>query len=190
MRRFFLPSVVTLFISACSTVSGPFTPASGSVVPGFSGMQGMLAVHNQVRARVGLPPLTWSNELTAYSQDWANHLAVNNSCRMKHRSAAGRNPKQYGENLYWASHMNWSDGRIEPQRVSAAKVAGDWAAEVKDYNHARNRCRRGAQCGHYTQMVWRDTKQVGCAMSLCPNQEQVWVCSYNPPGNWTGQRPY
>lgn len=183
MRRFILSLAVILFISACSTVSGP-------VVPAFSGMQGMLAVHNQVRARVGLPPLTWSNELTRYSQDWANHLAGSNRCRMKHRSDAGKNPKQYGENLFWASPLNWSDGRVEVQQVSAARVANDWASEVKDYNYGRNSCRWGEQCGHYTQMVWRDTKQVGCAMSLCPGKGQIWVCSYDPPGNWVGQRPY
>ncbi|MEZ5537125.1 MAG: CAP domain-containing protein [Thiolinea sp.] len=182
-RHFTLPLLAGLFVSACSIASGP-------VIPGYSGMQGMLVTHNQVRGRLGLPPLSWSGELTAYSQDWANYLAGGNSCRMRHRSHAGKNHRNFGENLFWASPVSWSDGRSEPQQITAAEVARDWASEAKDYSYAANRCRPGEQCGHYTQMIWRDTTQVGCAMSLCPDQGQIWVCSYNPPGNWVGQRPY
>lgn len=182
MRRFTM-LVVALSVTACSMVSAPVTPA-------YTGQQGMLHAHNQVRARLGLPLLTWSGELVRYSQDWANHLASNNRCRMQHRSHAGRNPRQYGENLFWASPLSWSDGRVEPQRISAAEVANEWAIEAQHYHYGSNSCRRGEQCGHYTQMVWRDTQQVGCAMTLCPDQGQIWVCSYNPTGNWIGQRPY
>ena len=181
--RHFIPLSLVLSVTACTMVSGPVTPA-------FTGQQGMLHAHNQVRARLRLPQLTWSNELTRYSQDWANHLASNNSCRMRHRSDAGRNPKQYGENLFWGSALEWSDGRREPQQITAAEVAREWAIEDQHYNYSRNSCRPGEQCGHYTQMAWRDTQQVGCAMTLCPSQGQIWVCSYNPPGNWVGQRPY
>jgi len=46
-------------------------------------------------------------------------------------------------------------------------------------------------CGHYTQVVWRSTTTVGCAMAVCKDsQEQIWVCQYQKPGNWVGQKPY
>uniref|UniRef100_A0A6S6SD88 SCP-like extracellular n=1 Tax=uncultured Thiotrichaceae bacterium TaxID=298394 RepID=A0A6S6SD88_9GAMM len=182
MRRFMSLAMV-MSVTACTTVSGPVAPA-------FTGQQGMLQAHNQVRARLGLPALTWSGELVRYSQSWANHLVSNNSCRMQHRSHAGSNPKKYGENLFWGSALKWSDGRRESQKITAQEVAREWAIEVQHYSYSRNSCRPGEQCGHYTQMVWRDTRQVGCAMTLCPDQGQIWVCSYNPPGNWVGQRPY
>ncbi len=181
--RLFLSLVLAVSAAACTTVSGPVTSA-------FTGQQGMLQAHNQVRARLKLPALTWSAELARYSQDWANHLASNNRCRMQHRSEAGRNLRQYGENLFWGSPVIWSDGRREPQKITSREVAEDWALEAQHYNYSRNSCRTGEQCGHYTQMVWRDTQQVGCAMTLCPDQGQIWVCSYNPTGNWVGQRPY
>jgi pathogenesis-related protein 1 len=44
-------------------------------------------------------------------------------------------------------------------------------------------------CGHYTQIVWRDTTSVGCAAQSCP-QGEIWVCDYSPPGNYVGQHPY
>ena len=172
-----------LFITACSTVSGPITPS-------YASMRGMLEAHNQARYQHGLSALSWSEPLTAYSQDWANHLASNNACTMKHRSDAGKDFEEYGENLFWASPQRWTDGFVEPQKVTATEVAKAWADEWVDYNYANNSCRRGKQCGHYTQMVWRDTTHVGCAMTLCPDFGQIWVCSYNPTGNWVGKRPF
>jgi hypothetical protein len=40
--------------------------------------------------------------------------------------------------------------------------------------------------GHFTQVVWRGTKQIGCGVSQC-NGMDVWVCQYDPPGNVRGQ---
>jgi hypothetical protein len=48
-------------------------------------------------------------------------------------------------------------------------------------------------CGHYTQVVWRNTERVGCGYSTCQAQGfnfEVWVCNYDPPGNFIGQAPY
>ena len=132
----------------------------------------MLAAHNQVRAEVRLPPLTWSPELAAVAQQWANELLAGG--RSAHR------PKhQYGENLF----------EIRGGRSSPTEVVTSWAAEARDYNLARNACRVRAQCGHYTQIVWRNTKEVGCGAARLPGRE-VWVCNYYPPGNWVGERPY
>ncbi|MBK8452666.1 MAG: CAP domain-containing protein [Thiofilum sp.] len=146
--------------------------------------------HNTVRARLGLPALQWSNTLASYSQEWANHLATTAGCKMIHRVEANNNPAGYGENLFWSSPVMWDDGTNEVAKVSAARVARDWAAEDKYYDYASDTCAVGKQCGHYTQMVWRDTRQLGCGMAYCPNGGQIWVCSYDPPGNWVGQRPY
>jgi hypothetical protein len=84
-----------------------------------------------------------------------------------------------GENLAWASGA----------RLTVRQVVRMWGEERQDYDHATNRCRPGAQCGHYTQMVWRSSTEVGCAAATCGGEE-VWVCHYAPPGNWVGQRPY
>jgi pathogenesis-related protein 1 len=147
----------------------------------------MVAAHNRWRAKVGVAPITYSSELAVSAQKWANNLKQNNECRMKHSDPQGK----YGENLYWASALEWSNGKRELQKVTTAKVVDDWAGERADYNYKDNSCAKGKMCGHYTQVVWRSTTTVGCAIAVCSDTlEQIWVCQYQPPGNWVGEKPY
>ena len=152
---------------------------------------GTLVAHNSVRAAHGLNPLRWSDSLAAYAQEWADHLAKTNRCFMRHRpQTAGRFKQQYGENLWWASPRVWSDGIKEVQNITIGRVVKDWADEKPFYNYQKNTCKAGEQCGHYTQIVWRETTEVGCAYQQCSDKSQLWVCNYNPPGNYIGERPY
>lgn len=63
----------------------------------------------------------------------------------------------------------------------------DWIAEMPAYDHNTNRC--NGVCGHYTQVVWRTTRAVGCGVGF-DGDRQIWVCEYAPPGNIAGARPY
>lgn len=148
-------------IAVCITVCAAFaqTPA-----------QQMLDAHNAVRVKVGVAPLVWSEQLTAVAQEWANHLVAAGEFAHSHN-------KDTGENLY----------EIEGASASPDTVVKAWADEVKDYNYATNAC--SGVCGHYTQIVWGDTKQVGCAAAQ-KGRRQVWVCEYAPPGNYVGRKPY
>jgi uncharacterized protein YkwD len=130
----------------------------------------MLAAHNAERARVGVPPIHWSDQLAAIAQDWADTL-------LSRQQFVHRPNSPYGENLF----------EIRGSGASPTRVVGLWAAESRNYDYRSNRC--NGVCGHYTQIVWRDTKEVGCAVARADAQE-VWVCNYNPPGNWVGKRPY
>ncbi len=130
----------------------------------------MLAAHNQQRARVNVPPLTWSASLAVRAQDWAGFLLRQE--RFYHRPNSN-----FGENLF----------EISGGHASPAQVVGDWGSEARNYNYRANTCR--GVCGHYTQVVWRGTREVGCAVAGKSGRE-VWVCNYDPPGNWIGQRPY
>ena len=137
-----------------------------------AGVKQMLDAHNAWRNRAGVPPLTWSPQLASYAQEWATKLLREN--RFEHRSNLA-----YGENLAWAGG----------QQLSPERVVKMWGDEIADYNYANNSCRTGKMCGHYTQIVWRKTQQVGCGMAR-GNGKEIWVCNYNPPGNVVGQRPY
>ena len=189
----------TTSLTATSSIiaSAPFSApravtadqANTITAPGLANMNGMLATHNRVRQQHALAPLDWSNKLEGYAQDWAQHLA-GNGCNMIHRAQVSRNPLKAGENIFWAGPVTWSDGASNIQKVSAAEVAMAWASEQADYNYSNNSCRPGKQCGHYTQMVWKDTTHVGCGAAMCPNKGQIWVCNYDPTGNWVGRKPY
>jgi pathogenesis-related protein 1 len=147
----------------------------------------IIATHNKWRAEAGVQALSHSPKLAKSAQAWANHLKQSRNCDMQHSNPKG----SYGENLYWASPLMWSDGRKELRKVSPTEVIDSWGNEKADYDHARNECKAGAVCGHYTQMVWHNTLKVGCAMATCGNtHEQVWVCHYSPAGNIVGETPY
>jgi len=173
-----------------ATPTAPSTTVPVSPAPEPSTLSGMLETHNQARAAVAVMPLTWSSQMSNYAQEWATYLANNNNCEMKHRAVAGNAPLNVGENLYWGSAVRWSDGRTDIQAITPSQVATAWADEKADYDYANDSCAPGKACGHYTQMVWNTTTEVGCGMAICPDKGQIWVCNYNPPGNYVGIKPY
>jgi uncharacterized protein YkwD len=142
----------------------------------------IIAEHNAVRASAmpvptpPLSPLSWSDTVAAVATAWANN------CVWMHNQSSG-----YGENI--AATLDSSQ--------TPKQVVDLWAAEAADYNLSSNSCAAGKECGHYTQIVWRNTSSVGCATVECtsgsPFGAGAWtftVCDYSPPGNFVGQRPY
>jgi pathogenesis-related protein 1 len=142
---------------------------SDAAEPAFPSKE-MLSAHNAIRSRVGLQPLLWSDNLAKFARDWANTL-------LARRQFSHRPNSPYGENLF----------EIVGDVATPQEVVGDWASEARDYDYRSNRCH--GLCGHYTQIVWRNTKSVGCAVARGAKRE-IWVCNYDPPGNYVGQRPY
>jgi hypothetical protein len=146
-----------------------------------------LEAHNAVRASARpvpeprLAPLTWSASATSAARRWAQR------CRYEHDPQL--QTQGLGQNIAAFS---------SPGRATAAQVVALWAAEAKSYDYAHNTCRAGSVCGHYTQLVWRATSQVGCARQLCSRSSpfpgstrwELWVCDYRQAGNLVGHRPY
>ena len=129
--------------------------------------------HNKWRRQVGVPDLIWSSELESFARQWAGKLSRQYGCKMMHSS------KSLGENIFWANYAN-----------SPRNVVDYWASERFYYDYQTNICRNGKGCRHYTQLIWADTREVGCARALCSEREEIWVCNYRPAGNISGKRPY
>lgn len=153
-------------------------------------MRDMIKAHNMVRAEVGLPELVWSDDLACFAQQWAEYLARENGCAIKHRPPDGKFAQRYGENIYWASPVRMSSGNRYLQVITSTQVVQSWAREKANYSYSANSCRTGKGCGHYTQIVWRQTTDLGCARAVCADKSQVWVCNYEPAGNQIGKKPY
>ena len=155
----------------------------------------ILEAHNRWRALHQAAPLDWSDELARYAQAWAERLVRQHPGLLLHsEDSGGVRPEArdlgyggWGENLYWGSALRWSDGRREAKLdLAAGDVVNSWGNEVEWYDFGTGRCSPQAEdgCGHFTQMVWIGTTTVGCGRAFGADKAQVWVCSYDPPGNY------
>lgn len=133
-----------------------------------------LAAHNRARSKVDVAPLQWSSELEATARRYGEKQRDEHQCAMVH----SRGP--YGENLFWGYG----------KRYTPTDAVRSWEDERKDYHYESNSCTPGKVCGHYTQLVWADTKRVGCAVIACHDGATFIICNYDPPGNFVGERPY
>jgi len=153
----------------CSSIGSRLSPQEVQQLVGF---------HNKVRADVGAGPLAWSKELAVYAQEWANHLA-STSCSLQHRPPQGKWKRVYGENLFMGTVGYFGV-------VDAVK---SWENGKQYYRGQTLNQSNWYDSGHYTQMVWRESQQIGCAKAECSGNVII-VCNYDPPGNVLGQKPY
>jgi len=149
--------------------------------------QEMLETHNKLRKKYNSPPLKYSKSLENAAKVWAKKLQKD-GCGMVHSKGEVGN---YGENLFWASPLTTiqTDSRGNQkrssitQKIKAKEVTEAWYSEVEFYDYETDSCKEGEMCGHYTQLIWNTTKEIGCAALSCSDNSQVWVCEYNPGGN-------
>jgi len=142
--------------------------------------QAALDFHNKARKDVGSPPLEWSPDLAAYAQEWADHLAKDENCDMKHRPNDGKWKRIYGENIFWGGGSSYT----------VVDASESWYSEIKDYKHQVLNSSNWYAAGHYTQMVWKNTKKVGIGQATCSGGAILIVGSYDPPGNYMGEKAY
>ncbi|MBF2008077.1 MAG: pathogenesis-related family 1 protein [Chlorogloeopsis fritschii C42_A2020_084] len=136
--------------------------------------QEILDAHNRWRSQVKVPPLRWSKKLADYAQEWAdNPKAQEGPIELEHRSGGASGA---GENMAGGS--------------SVTEMVDRWGSEGENYDYATNSCRPGKVCGHYTQVVWRNSTDLGCGVAPHRSYGKLLVCNYSPPGNYRGQRPY
>jgi uncharacterized protein YkwD len=153
-------------------------PAPRETAPSSEIEARLLAAHNAERARVGTPPLRWADSLEAEAGSWARQLIA--SDRFAHDPAL----HGHGENLW----TGWG-GRV----WTPEEMIGEWIAEKANYRHGvfPNVSRTGDwnAVGHYSQLIWRDTTHVGCAVET-RGDRSVLACRYAPPGNIDGRTAY
>ncbi|KAE8708015.1 pentatricopeptide repeat-containing protein [Hibiscus syriacus] len=132
----------------------------------------ILKAHNEARAHESEPLYVWDESLALYARQWADKRI--NDCRIVHSNGP------YGENIFLAAKDHWS----------IPKAVKSWVNEEKYYDKESNVCQPGKMCGHYTQIVWRDTMKVGCARVKCEMGGVFIMCSYDPPGNYQDENPF
>jgi hypothetical protein len=138
----------------------------------------VLAAHNRERDALGIAPLRWNAELAVAARGWADHLARTGA--FEH---APEQEEPQGENL-WAGTRG---------RYALEAMVDGWVREKRHFRHGlfpnNSTTGRVEDVGHYTQLVWRDTREVGCAMAR-GGREDVLVCRYAEAGNYEGELPF
>ncbi|KAH9082032.1 CAP domain-containing protein [Lactarius deliciosus] len=150
-----------------STPPSSAPSSSGSV--SSDDISAYLSAHNNVRVQHGANALTWSDELSTKAQQWADR------CQFVH---SGGTLGRFGENLAAGTGSGYT----------IATAVKSWTDEVSDYDP------NNPVASHFTQVVWKATTQVGCAVKDCNGIfdpkfgiAHFHVCEYSPPGNVEGE---
>ncbi|XP_041951822.1 serotriflin-like [Alosa sapidissima] len=130
--------------------------------------------HNELRRSVNptasnMLKMSWNSEAAANAQQWAD------ACTETHSTSSKRSisTSGCGENLFFSSApLSWDDA------IQA------WFNEDKHYKYGQGPI-GNATVGHYTQVVWYRSNEIGCGVAYCPNGgfAYFYVCHYCPPGN-------
>ncbi len=150
----------------------------------------VLLIHNQKRnLHFSDVNLSYSLELEDAAEVYANTLAQ--SGNFEHDP--NNHDNGYGENLYAYS-------KNQPLGIDDA-MPHWYDEEAPLYNYEDGSCQEAyydngslIKCGHYTQVVWQETQEVGCATAQYINGEMrggyIYVCKYKKAGNINGEKPY
>ena len=141
----------------------------------------LLASHNRERATLGIKPLAWDEKLASDATRYAEHLV--HVGYLVHSEDNPDDPDPQGENLWAGTH-----GYYGPE-----SMVGLWIAEKSDFKPGifPNNSISGdlEKVGHYTQVMWRSSRAVGCAVAH-GHEDDFLVCRYSEGGNVIGERPF
>ncbi|KGB74954.1 hypothetical protein CNBG_0792 [Cryptococcus deuterogattii R265] len=152
-------------LSAASLTAAAPTNSSSSTASNDS--QTFLDLHNNFRTLYDADAVTWNDTLASYASEAAS------SCKFAHTGGP------YGENL--ASGVGGG--------YNITTGFNSWTNEASDYDSSN------PQPSHFTQVVWKSTTQIGCAVTNCADgtlftgygADSVYIiCEYYPPGNVIG----
>ena len=167
--------------------------------------QAMLSGHNAIRSDVAMGlvddqpsatdmvKLDWDANLAGVAQSWVDRcIWDHNSNRTAQYAALAGGNTYVGENL--AVYLTTGS---PPNLVNFAVDL--WSDEVAGYDYAPLTQAAAEESGHYTQLVWSDTRRVGCGLAVCPGSAFGYpntftayylACDYAQGGNFLGQHPY
>lgn len=163
-----------------AALAGALPFLAGSIDRGAAFDERVLAAHNRERTAMGVRALDWDVKLAADAKSWADHLARTNG--FEHSPSDPSDMDAPGENL-WAGTV----GRYSPEEMVQL-----WIDEKADFKPGVfpyiSRSENLEAVGHYTQLIWKQTARVGCALASGA-KEDILVCRYSLAGNVIGERP-
>ncbi|KAK5630426.1 hypothetical protein RRF57_006141 [Xylaria bambusicola] len=150
---------MTITRTATSTPPAPSAESQFTDTPAFT--SAILNSTNVYRKAHNASALTWNATLASFARSYLSKA----SCKFEHSGGP------FGENLA----LGYSN--------ATASVEA-WGDEREKYNYGRPGF--SEETGHFTQLVWKDTRSVGCERRLCGKKGWYLACEYWPPGNVIG----
>jgi len=140
--------------------------------------------HNEWRQKAGATAMLrmkWNEELAEFAEATVAKCAFKHTTNEQRANIAGF--PFIGENMY-----------VYSAETTFKAAVDSWGSEEKDYDLASGSCT--GVCGHYTQITWAKTSDVGCAVKKCDNVEgfgqggHLIFCNYGIGGNMQGEKPF
>lgn len=131
-----------------------------------------LQLHNTLRAKHKAPPLKINKKLNDIAQKYAEYLAKNDIFQHSQNKMDG---DDLGENLYMCGGIP----------ITGKAMTQSWYDEIKDYNF--NKPGYNSKTGHFTQVVWVGSNEVGFGAAKSKKGHYYGVANYYPPGNFINQ---
>ena len=132
-----------------------------------------LSKHNELRKLHSSQELKINEQLNVIAQKYAEYLASKN--KFQH-SKNKYNNENLGENIYSCT------GTI----LTGNEMTDEWYSEIDDYDFNKPEKSENINCGHFTQVIWNGSKEVGFGGAM--SKKGVWygVANYYPAGNILG----
>jgi hypothetical protein len=152
-----------------------------------------VTAHNQARSgpltptpMPGLPPVSWDPVLADSAYGYLVKCISTESppALIDHNANRSTDYQALGGSGYVGENIFGSTGGATP-----AAAVSNWMAEASQYDYNTSPI---GTAGHYTQVVWRASVRIGCAIVNCPGVtfHDTVLCDYAPGGNIQGQKPY
>lgn len=200
-----LPLLAPTLFLACSSGGGApggvgGTGGSGNPDGGAGGAHNPLtqalidqfvSAHNQARSgpltpppAPPLPPVAWDPMLADTAYNYLSRCVSNDHALIDHNANRTTDYAARGGSGYVGENIFGSTGSSTP-----AAALTTWMSEASQFDYATSPI---GTAGHYTQVVWRASVRIGCAIVDCPSvtYHSVVLCDYSPGGNIINQKPY
>lgn len=141
-----------------------------------------LSSHNNIRAKHGVPSLSWDPQLASIARQIAT------SCSFRHQMRVSN--IEYGQNIGAGAPASEIENLINTEFY--AKELDIFKSE---FGKPQPNMGNFAAWGHFTQIVWKDTGSLGCYTADCSGSglagtnasPYFTVCNYLKPGNFAGE---
>lgn len=187
------PELVVLSTSpAAAATTAQFEPkvvdAAAPTAPTDGVSNNAISGHNAHRSIHQVGNLVWNDTQATYAQNIAD------KCVMVHDMSQGGGG--YGQNLAsWGS----SESGATDNPTAMSNAIADWYGEISlfagDYGQENPSYPSTGEWLHFTQLVWKGSTSVGCAVASCGTDQTIFpgtyawltVCNYWPAGNYVGE---